>query len=204
MLPPDHDAHEPPASGEAKVGTASGGHSANTPPVRGEIIVRPAKGDDLPFLWDMLFEAAAVSPTMRALGKEAALALPANRKYLAAWGRAGDAAVVAVDAAGRRYGAAWYRLFPKAAPGYGFIAAEIPELTIGVSAAARGQDVGTRLLRALLDTARAHSFERLSLSVDRQNPARALYERLGFHDAGISDPDDSSVTLIANLTQNRG
>jgi ribosomal protein S18 acetylase RimI-like enzyme len=192
-------AHEPPASREAEPGTSKGGHSANTPPARGEIIVRPAKADDLPFLWDMLFEAAAVSPTMRALGKEAALAQPANQKYLVAWGRPGDAAVVAVDAIGRRYGASWYRLFPKAAPGYGFVAPEIPELTIGVSAAARGQGVGTQLLRSLLDTARAQSFQRLSLSVDRQNPARALYERLGFHDAGISDPDDSSVTLVAIL-----
>ncbi|MGH2344713.1 MAG: GNAT family N-acetyltransferase [Chloroflexota bacterium] len=174
-------------------------HTANSPMAHGEITIRPATAADLPFMWEMLFEAAAVSPAMRALGKEAALAQPANQKYLAAWGRPGDAAVVAVDAAGRRGGAAWYRLFPEEAPGYGFVAPEVPELSIGTCAAARGQGVGTRLLRALLDTARAHPFERMSLSVDRQNPARALYERLGFRDAGISDSDDSSVTMIADL-----
>jgi GNAT superfamily N-acetyltransferase len=154
---------------------------------------------DLPFLWDMLFAAAAVSPAMRALGKEVALARPENQKYLAAWGRAGDAAVVAFDTLGQSRGAAWYRLFPEAAPGYGFVGPDIPELSIGVDAEARGQGVGTLLLKALLADARAHHFKRMSLSVDRANPARILYERLGFHDAGVSDPDDSSITLIATL-----
>jgi ribosomal protein S18 acetylase RimI-like enzyme len=147
----------------------------------------------------MLFEATAVSPVMRALGKEAALAQPANQKYLSAWGRLGDTAVVAVDGAGQSCGAAWYRLFPEAAPGYGFVAPGIPELTIGVSAKTRGQGVGTLLLRALLATARAQHLARMSLSVDRRNPARALYERLGFRDAGISDSADSSITLVATL-----
>jgi GNAT superfamily N-acetyltransferase len=173
--------------------------AANSPTVRGEITVRPATAADLPFLWDMLFEAAAVSPAMRALGKEAALARPENQKYLAAWGREGDAAVVAFDALGLPCGAAWYRLFPEAAPGYGFVAPDIPDLAIGVSPDARGQGVGTLLLKALLADARANHFVRMSLSVDRENPARTLYERLGFHDAGVSDPDDSSITLIATL-----
>lgn len=48
-------------------------------------------------------------------------------------------------------------------------------------------------------TARQQGYERLSLSVDRQNPARRLYERRGFRDAGISLATDSSVTLVASL-----
>ncbi len=161
--------------------------------------MRPATTADLPFLWDMLFEAAAVSEAMRALGKKAALAQPENQKYLAAWGRVGDAAVVAVDSAELPYGAAWYRLFPEPAPGYGYVAPDIPELSIGVSAEARGRGVGTLLLQALLADARARGFKRISLSVDRQNPARGLYEGLGFRDAGVSEADDSSITLIATL-----
>src|SRR6185437_12308747 len=98
---------------------------------------------------------------------------PEKQKYLAAWGRAGDAAVVAIDGTGQPCGAAWYRLFPEEAPGYGFVAPDIPDLAIGVSPEARGQGVGTLLLKALLADARAHQFQRISLSVDRQNPARA-------------------------------
>jgi len=59
--------------------------------------------------------------------------------------------------------------------------------------------VGGALLGALLDEARAQGYAALSLSVNRQNPARALYERHGFRDAGVSLPDDISVTMVVTL-----
>ncbi|WP_201380466.1 hypothetical protein [Ktedonobacter sp. SOSP1-52] len=87
----------------------------------------------------MLFEAAAVDDTMRATGREKALSLPANQKYLAGWGRKGDVGRIAVEAEGVPLGAAWYRLFPAESPGYGLVSATIPELTISVHSNARGR-----------------------------------------------------------------
>ncbi len=72
---------------------------------------------DVPFLWEMLWQAAAVSPEVREMGRERALELPSIRRYLENWGRPGDAAVVAVPGEGACLGAAWYRLFPATAPG---------------------------------------------------------------------------------------
>jgi GNAT superfamily N-acetyltransferase len=161
-------------------------------------IIRPTQPDDEPFLWDMGWEATAVDAEMRALGRDAALAMPHVRRYLTGWGRPGDAGVVAVSEDGQRLGAAWYRLFPVDEPGWGFVAAEVPELSIGVAGAARGTGVGGALLAALLELAWEQGHRALSLSVDRQNPARRLYERVGFRDAGISDPTDTSVTMIAH------
>ncbi len=163
------------------------------------VVIRPVAPDDLPFLWDMGWEAVAVDAGMRAMGRHAALAMPSVRKYLDGWGRPGDAGVVAVDDAGNRLGAAWFRLFPANDPAYGFVAPDVPELSIGVAAEARGKGVGRALLDALLATARAQGYRAVSLSVDRQNPARRLYERAGFRDAGVSDPSDTSVTMIAML-----
>jgi ribosomal protein S18 acetylase RimI-like enzyme len=79
------------------------------------------------------------------------------------------------------------------------VATDVPELSIGVAAEARGRGVGSALLDALLTLARERGYRAVSLSVDRRNPARRLYERKGFRDAGISDPSDSSVTMIAQL-----
>lgn len=163
------------------------------------VALKLASLEDMPFLHDMLWEATAVSPDMRALGKDVALARPSVSKYLEGWGRPGDAALIASAERGDNLGAAWYRLFTATAGSYGFVAPDIPELTIGVIAQARGNGVGAVLLRALLALAREQGFAKMSLSVDRQNPARGLYERLGFHDARVSDPVDSSVTLIATL-----
>jgi ribosomal protein S18 acetylase RimI-like enzyme len=147
----------------------------------------------------MGWEATAVDAYMRALGRDAALATPHARRYLNGWGRPGDAGVVAISEDGQRLGAAWYRLFLADEPGWGFVAVDVPELSIGVVGAARGRGVGGALLAARLELAREQGYRALSLSVDRQNPARRLYERLGFRDAGISDPADTSVTMIAHL-----
>lgn len=160
--------------------------------------IDPAQPDDLPFLWDMLW-AAAVAEEVRALGWSAGFALPDVHHYLAGWGRPGDAGVVARDETGRRLGAAWYRLFPAEDPGYGFVAPDVPELAIGVVSAARSRGVGGALLDALAATARTRGFRALSLSVDRRNPARRLYERTGFRDAGTFDPTETGVTMLLAL-----
>ena len=164
-----------------------------------QFTVRRVEDADLPFLRDMGFEAAAVAPVIRAMGRDAAFALPELARYLEGWGRPGDAGVVAIDATGRRLGAVWYRCFPADPPGYGFVAPDMPELSIGVLAEERGRGVGGALLEALKAVAREQGYRALSLSVDRQNPARRLYERHGFRDAGVSSPADSSVTMLVTL-----
>ncbi|HTK07978.1 MAG TPA: GNAT family N-acetyltransferase [Ktedonobacteraceae bacterium] len=158
--------------------------------------VRTIQGKDIPFLWDMMYEAAAVSDEMRALGKEKALSLSVNRKYVEGWGRHGDAGVIVLDQTERPLGAAWYRLYPAEAPGYGFVSPAIPELTIGVCDEVRGQGVGHALLQGIIELAQSQGYAALSLSVDRNNPALRLYERFGFRDAGISTPEEASVTMI--------
>lgn len=163
------------------------------------MILRPVRSEDISFLWDMMYEAAAVSESMRALGKEKALSLSVNRKYVEGWGRPGDAGVLALDEVQQPLGAAWYRLHPTSDPGYGFISPTIPELTIGVCADTRGQGIGSALLRALLELAEQEGYAALSLSVDRNNPALYLYEQLGFQDARVSEPEDTSLTMIKRL-----
>ncbi|HVG35783.1 MAG TPA: GNAT family N-acetyltransferase [Pyrinomonadaceae bacterium] len=147
----------------------------------------------------MLFEAAAVAESVHALGKEQALLLPEVRKYLDGWGRAGDQAAVATDRGGRRIGAAWARCFSAEREGFGFVAPEVPELSVAVVADMRGQGVGGALIKELMGRVRAAGYKSMSLSVDRQNRAVALYQRLGFQDAGISSPEESSVTMLVML-----
>jgi len=163
------------------------------------VVIRPMQPDDEPFLWDMGWEAAAMYAELYARGREGFMDIPRVRLYHDDMGRPGDAGVVAVTTGGARPGAAWYRLFSAEEPGFGFIAVDVPELAMGVVAEARGRGIGGALLDALLALAREQGFRALSLAVDRQNPARRLYERKGFRDAGISDPTDSDVMMIADL-----
>jgi GNAT superfamily N-acetyltransferase len=150
-------------------------------------VIRAGDVGDLHFLRDMLREAAYPLGRGRPPVDEM-LETPEIARYIAAWGRRGDAAVVAVDEHGRRQGAAWYRLFSADEPGFGFVDEATPELSIGVLAARRGQGVGFALLEALIENARDQGFLALSLSVNPENPAVALYERCGF--SRVPSPDE--------------
>ena len=161
------------------------------------IKIRPAENADLPFLWEMLYEAAAVSPDIRRMKKQNALALPFIAHILQNFGRAtGDFGFVAETSKSALCGAVWARLFPENNPGYGFVSAEIPELAIAAAPGFRGRGIGTKLLEALINAAKKKNYPALSLSVDRRNPAHKLYERFGFQDAGVSKETDSSLTMV--------
>ena len=112
------------------------------------------------------------------------LARPEHAKLLRGFGsRPGDLGVVAEGHAGQRLGAAWCRLWCAEDHSYGYLDSHTPELGIAVVEAARGRGIGERLLRALATRAAGTGAARLSLSVELENPARRLYERLGYREA---------------------
>ena len=157
------------------------------------MIVRAATAADLPFLQAMLYEASTWRPEAQP-PPETVLANPHVARYLSGWGRLGDHGVICED--GRQLGAAWLRLFPADEPGYGFAGPDVPELTIGVEPASRGRGVGTRLLEALIEIASIGGYRAISLSVEPDNLARQLYERLGF--VRVAD-DGGAWTMLLNL-----
>jgi ribosomal protein S18 acetylase RimI-like enzyme len=138
-------------------------------------VIRQAGTQDIPFLRDMLRHAYYAR-----WGSEADVPL---ERYVAGWGRPGDRALVAIDEF-QPVGAAWYRLFEADEPGYGFVDAETPELTIAVVPSRRGRGLGEELLEGLLGQARSDHFGHISLSVEPDNPALRLYEQHGFTKTG--------------------
>ena len=108
------------------------------------------------------------------------LAQPEMRRYVEGWGRKGDVAIVALDRLDEPVGAAWYRVFDADEPGFGFVAPDVPELSIAVYPECRGQNVGGLLLGTIVSRARSDGYRAISLSVAEENPARRLYARQGF------------------------
>src|SRR5918995_2370358 len=88
--------------------------------------------------------------------------------YVKGWGRPGDTALIAIDD-GFPVGAAWYRLFRRDQPGYGFVDEETPELAIAVVPSRRGRGIGEALLEAPTQRARAGGDPAFSLRVERGN-----------------------------------
>jgi ribosomal protein S18 acetylase RimI-like enzyme len=117
--------------------------------------------------------------------------------YVKGWGRPGDTALIAVEEA-FPVGAAWYRLFSRERPGYGFVDEETPELAIAVVPNRRGRGLGEALLDALLERARSEGYRALSLSVPSDDEALlAFYEKHGF--ARVHEDGGDSVTMRREL-----
>jgi ribosomal protein S18 acetylase RimI-like enzyme len=60
---------------------------------------------------------------------------------------------------------------------------DIRIMDIALAPGFRGRGIGTSLLRSLMDEA-DESARKVSIHVEQNNPARSLYDRLGFLPAG--------------------
>jgi GNAT superfamily N-acetyltransferase len=160
--------------------------------------IRHAAAEDREFLIDMLMEAVNWSTEWKPKTRRRVLSDPRTAHYIAGWPRDTDLGVIA-EAASRPVGAAWVRYFPADDPGYGFVAEDIPELTVGVTVPWRGMGVGRALLRAVAASAAQAGITRISLSVERKNFARSLYQSEGYTVLDATDPQ--SDTMLKSLAQ---
>jgi lincosamide nucleotidyltransferase A/C/D/E len=141
--------------------------------------IRAALASDLDVLREMSFYAARWRPGQENDSRESVLSDDHVARYVDDWRRPGDTGFVAEEH-GQAVGAAWVRLFTRERAGYGFIDSTIPELSIGVVPTRRGSGIGLALLTATLDAVRHAGHRAVSLSVEVDNPALRLYERVGF------------------------
>jgi ribosomal protein S18 acetylase RimI-like enzyme len=145
--------------------------------------IHPALARDLDVLREMSFYAARWRPGQENESRASVLSDDHVARYLDGWGRPGDLGLIAEEH-GQPVGAAWVRLFTRERPGYGFIDTTIPELSIAVVPGRRSSGIGLALLTTTLDAARQAGHPAVSLSVEVDNPALRLYERVGFKKVG--------------------
>ena len=141
-------------------------------------MIRSGGARDVPFLRDMLRHAFYWRTPV---GEQE----PPLTRYVNGWGRPGDRSLIVFDDF-VPVGAAWYRLFTAEDPGFGFVDAQTPELTIVVVPSRQGQGIGQLLLAGLVERAQADAYRGLSVSVEKSHPEVAVYEAAGFEQVAES------------------
>jgi GNAT superfamily N-acetyltransferase len=143
----------------------------------------------------MLVAALLWRPKRRWWPTSLLLLFPQMQIFFRGWGRPGDTAFVAEEE-GRPVGIVWYRFFTEASHGEGYVDEDTPELVIAVARDARGHGVGRALMTAIHDRARGDGVRRLSLSSDRENPARRLAESFGYRELAEGDEYERMVVEL--------
>jgi len=139
---------------------------------------RAATRDDRAFLRQMLYYAAHMDEGGEA--PESARVNPDLQPYVEGFGRRGDLGVIAIDRATlTQAGAAWIRTMPTSWPLHHHVDSTTPELAIAVTPEHIGRGAGSRMIALVLEAAAA-LYPAVALSVRASNPAKKLYERMGF------------------------
>lgn len=160
-----------------------------------EYKVRGIGEDEWPLLEDFLYEAIYVPEGFEGeVPRSVIYDDPKCRAaYLGFGSRPDDRAVVA-EVGNKVVGACWVRTTDE----YGHIDDETPSLSISLYRPYRGRGIGTAMMRALLDKLREADYDRASLSVQKENPALRLYERMGFRIVGDGF-DETEWLMIHNV-----
>jgi ribosomal protein S18 acetylase RimI-like enzyme len=154
------------------------------------IEIQPLTPADEAFLWDMLYQALYVPEGQLPLPREI-LQKPEISRYVQHWGLAGDLGFAAL-ADGKKVGAVWIRLLQGENRGYGYVNDATPELSIAIEPEYRGMGIGSQLMAHLIENLPS-IYTAISLSVSLLNPARRLYQQLGFE---VVEKKDDSLTMI--------
>ena len=141
------------------------------------------------FLYQAIYLPEGVVPPPRSV-----IDLPELQIYIADFGtQPGDHCLVA-EVGEKVVGAAWCRIMED----YGHIDSSTPSLAISLLPEYRGRGIGTQLLNALLLLLRENGYHGASLSVQKENPALRLYQRVGFR---IVSEKDTEYLMLWDGTQ---
>lgn len=157
-----------------------------------ELEIRPLRREEYPLLEDFLYDAVfvpeGVIPPSRKIIRQPELAV-----YMEDFGRADDFCLAA-ESEGCILGAVWVRILAGKVRGYGNIDDSTPEFAISVKKEFRQQGIGRRLMEEMIGLLKKEGYKKASLSVNKDNYAYRLYEKLGFQ--VVKEQDEDYLMLL--------
>jgi ribosomal protein S18 acetylase RimI-like enzyme len=155
--------------------------------------IREIKPIEYSVLKDFLYYAVFQPPDAEPLPRDV-IQKPEISIYIDGFGNKNDCGVVAIQD-GKIIGAAWARIVSA----FGYVDDDTPELVVSVLPEYRGKGVGTKLIKRLFEVLVEKGYKQISLSVQKDNPAVHLYQRLGYKTVQENDDDFIMVRKLNNF-----
>lgn len=158
-----------------------------------EYEIRDLRSDEYPLLEEFLYGAIFVPADFEGeVPRSIIYDDPMCRAAFENFGSREDDIALVATLGDNPIGACWVRTTNE----YGHIDDRTPSFSISLHEPYRGNGIGTALMTAMLEELRSRGFGRASLSVQKENPAARLYQRLGFEIIGDGADETEWLMLI--------
>ena len=155
------------------------------------MILREIKENETEILKDFLYEAIFIPKGMEPPAREI-IEQPELKLYYDGFGIGEADYCIVADDDGKVIGAVWTRIMND----YGHIDEETPSFAISLYKEYRGQGIGTKLMKEMLNLLKEKGYKRASLAVQKANYAVKMYENVGFK---AVDENDEEYIMVCEL-----
>ena len=158
-----------------------------------KVLIREIKAEELTVLDVMLYEAIFL-PEGAEPYPEDIIKIPEINNYIDGFGNQKDDYCLVADLNGHIIGAVWVRILAGKIKGYSNIDNRTPEFVISLLKKYRNQGIGTKLMQQMIEHLKKQEYAQASLSVQKENDAVRLYQKLGFEI--ISENKDDYIMAL--------
>ncbi len=154
--------------------------------------IRAIRAEEYAILDAFLYEAIFI-PEGEAAPPKSIIKRDELQVYVRDFGSHKDDHCFVAEADGQIIGAVWVRIMND----YGHIDDDTPSFAISLYKEYRGQGIGTALLQTMLSHLKQTGYRQCSLSVQKENAAFRLYQRVGFT---VVSENEEEYIMLCKLT----
>ena len=155
------------------------------------LIIRKIRKEEYYLLEDFLYEAIFIPAGAEKPSKEI-IKNEELQVYIKNFGTYKDDNCVIAEYNDKIVGACWTRIMND----YGHIDNETPSFAISLYEEYRGKGIGTELMKSMLMLLKNKGYKRASLSVQKNNYAVKMYEKVGFK---VDNENDEEYIMLCEL-----
>lgn len=141
------------------------------------------------FLYEAIFIPVGVEPAPKSI-----ICRPELQVYISGFGTNEHDIAFVADVDGKIVGAVWVRIMND----YGHVDDNTPSLAISLYKEYRGKGIGTALMKEMLTALKALGYKQVSLSVQKENYATKIYQKVGFQIIGENEEEYLMLKKLSN------